>query len=506
MLRQFLLRVLLLAGIGTNIAFLLINLSPERPHLNARRRVKILVRASQVQAHWIKENELAEFGAQHDLDFDVVATKSFDGVYARLRRDKENPENILLAGIDEAYSDNAVADQLVTPFEDVIDRAQVARLSRAFLPETVGRATFERKLYYLPKRGSMDVMAFLRPAVEEAYLHWEQDKPAIEAALKEANGYGLPRGYTLEKSPNQWDDYDVFVAGWHWAHHPAHWAATRAAGTELAGIAPRVARRSGKSSEAVNDLVTSFYRHGLHTREVGKPDAPAVLDALQWEALMYKHGLFATECESRLGCDADSVSSLVASRRVAYAPLDQSDSLWVHGGARKDAAWSMENAGDLTWALRPSGASLELVNGHPARTARTFSFLEVTFWALPVRSPDKKLAAELAIFLTQRGLQQREAEALGMLPIRVDLRDQYPIFFRLDWMQRLFDASYRQAFFGAGEVPQDLVDKNYGKLYTQLRDDVVAGRGRAGAPVTLAAIREAVSRATAQGKEVSRVK
>jgi ABC-type glycerol-3-phosphate transport system substrate-binding protein len=479
MFRRLLLRALLVTGILANIAFLLINLWPERPHLATRRRVKVMVRANAQQAKWIKENELDEFGAQHDLEFDMVTTRSFDELYERLRREKDDPTGILLAGIDEAYSDNAVADKLVVPVEGVLSTKATAYILKSFMPETVQRGTFEGKMYYVPKRGSMDVMGFIKPAVEDAYLHWDVDREGIDAALREANGVGLPHNYSLQRSPNHWNDFDVFVAAWYWAHHPAPWAGTRAQMGELISPSPRVAHRTGTSAEAVNDLVGAFYRHGLHDRDVGKVDAQAVVDALQWEALLYKHGLLAKECEAQVGCDADSVAALIASRRVAYAPLNQEDSLWVHGGARKDSSWAMENAGDLGWALKPSGASLELLNGRPARKARSFSFLEVTFWAVPIRSPDRELATRLAAFLTQRGLQQREAEALGMLPIRVDLRDQYPIFFRLDWMQALLDASYRQAQIGAGEVPQDIVDKGYGGLYARLREQVVMARGRA---------------------------
>ena len=46
MLKRVLLQALLLAGIGVNIAFLLINLRPERPHLRRLTHVKVLLRAS----------------------------------------------------------------------------------------------------------------------------------------------------------------------------------------------------------------------------------------------------------------------------------------------------------------------------------------------------------------------------------------------------------------------------------------------------------------------------
>ena len=41
MLRKVLLQVLLLVGIGVNVAFLLINLKPERPHLGRQTKAKM---------------------------------------------------------------------------------------------------------------------------------------------------------------------------------------------------------------------------------------------------------------------------------------------------------------------------------------------------------------------------------------------------------------------------------------------------------------------------------
>jgi hypothetical protein len=331
-------------------------------------------------------------------------------------------------------------------------------------------------------------------------LHWEQDRVAIDAALKEANGFGLPRGYQLKKSPTQWDDYDVFVAGYYWAHHPAPWAATQANGDELTKPAPRLAWRTGASDEATRDLFASFWRHGLREKDLGKVDHPAVLDSLQWTALFHKHGLIARECQSSIGCDEISVAGLLRSRRIAWGPIDQEDSLWIHGGARRDAAWAMEGAKDLSWSARPVGASVELKpDGTPARMGKTHSFLSMYFWAIPAKSNRPRLGIQLARYLLQRGLQQREAEALGMLPIRQDLRDQYPIYFRLDWMQQLLDASYRQIYRGSSQLPADIDDKDYDQLYSQVQEaltDLPPER----TPVSRAAVREAALRAAASFK------
>ena len=146
----------------------------------------------------------------------------------------------------------------------------------------------------------------------------------------------------------------------------------------------------------------------------------------------------------------------------------------------------MRAPGDLVFAPEPAGVSLELdaKTGLPVRRGKTFSFEEIHLWALPVHSPDPRLAWELARFLTQRGLQQRETEAQGMLPIRKDLRESYQVTFRLDWMQDVLHASYRQIFLGSGDLPDDLNEIDTGLL--ELRDRVLAQPG-----VTLDRIREA---------------
>ena len=77
---------------------------------------------------------------------------------------------------------------------------------------------------------------------------------------------------------------------------------------------------------------------------------------------------------------------------------------------------------------------------------RSYSFLEMQLFAVPVHSPEPKVAVSLARFMGAHGMQRREAEAQGLLPVRNDLERDYPILFRLDWMQRILDASWPLCF------------------------------------------------------------
>jgi len=494
--KNFLVDVLVVLGIAVNIGFLLINLAPARPHLTRRTAVKVLLRASAARIAWMKENEFSEFAKANDLDIDFISAKSFDQVAELLAKEKEKPTGILLADIEDEYAEELVAAKEVLAFEDVAKPEELAAATEEYLADAIERGVVEKKLYFLPKRSQVNIATFLKPAVEEAYLGWEKDKPGIEAALKEANGVGLPRGFTLARTPDAWSSYDLFVAAWYWAHHPARWGEVQNIasfdGAPKPTLRPRMALPSGVNDDSIIATTALFYRHGMQDAQISHPESPAVLDALQWEALFRKHGLLAPEMDDPQGLESFGINKLLKERLIAWAPIDQADALWVHGGARRDADPGMKHSRDIGWSTMPRGASLELdKNGEPLREGRSFAFEEVHLWTIPVHAPRPELAFQLARFLNQRGLQQRETEAQGMLPIRKDLARDYPILFRLVWMQQILDASYRQIQVGSGDTPDGFFDQGYGEMYAKLREQVVRRRPL-DAKVDLASIRAAV--------------
>src|SRR5216683_1193305 len=174
-LRRLLVDGLVVLGIAVNVGFLFINLRPERPHLGRRTKARILLRASEPRIKWMRENQFAEFAIANDVDFELVGARTFEEVHQKLLEEKQHPTGLLLADVDG-------------------------------------------KQWYLPKRALVNVAVYLRPAIEDAYLHWEEDRKHIDAALKEANGVGLPKGFRLRRTPDRWDSFDLFVAAWTWAH------------------------------------------------------------------------------------------------------------------------------------------------------------------------------------------------------------------------------------------------------------------------------------------------
>ena len=265
-LRKLLVDGLVVLGIAVNVGFLLINLRPERPHLGRRTKVRILLRASEPRIQWMRANEFAEFAVAKDIDFELLSAPTFEDVHQKLIEEKKHPTGLLLADVDDEHAAELKDGGLVRPIADGASTVELREALSELLREANERGVVEGKQWYLPKRALVNVAVYLRPAIEDAYLHWEVDKKAIDAALKEANGKGLPDDFRLRRTPDRWDSFDLFVAAWTRAHHPARWAeASRriSADNSIAPqIAPRVAWPCGNGEDGSGELLNQLYRHG----------------------------------------------------------------------------------------------------------------------------------------------------------------------------------------------------------------------------------------------------
>jgi hypothetical protein len=139
-MKSVLLRALLGLGIAVNVGFLLINLSPERPHLARRHKAKVLVRASPWRAAWMKTNLFEEFGAARDLDIELVTARSFGEVAALLRAEKERPTGLLLADVNDEEGDGLREARALVPVQDVLDAEELSEVAADYAPEAIARA------------------------------------------------------------------------------------------------------------------------------------------------------------------------------------------------------------------------------------------------------------------------------------------------------------------------------------------------------------------------------
>ena len=138
----------------------------------------------------------------------------------------------------------------------------------------------------------------------------------------------------------------------------------------------------------------------------------------------------------------------------------------------------------------PRLSSLELdAAGKSVRPGQPFSLREDWVWALPKDAPDAELAYSFVTFLWERDNHRRECEAIGTLPLRMDVTKERASLFRLEWMDDIFDAVFAE-WEHAAALPDDVVGGN-GSRYAQLWQKIVADETATTPEQILAALKAA---------------
>ncbi len=424
----------LVLGILVDVFFAIVNFYPVAPPRGRGPRREIIAEMDQRHARWFQTNVLDEFNHEHNVNLVVRATPG-DEILARLRASRDGRHDVWLAILPSAYTGRAIHDRLVRPLDGIPDARSIAADFAELRPEVMAAARAEGRQYFLPRMTLLDLAVYRSSKVRDAVLHWLPLRPAIESALRAMNGHGLPEGYELERSPTEWDTYDAFVIGYFWAHRSYADQPPRA----------RLAHRSDPGVPGEVYLLSTIYRAGATDATIRQLDNLGAVDALAWDALFRREGLYPDAMSSETGMDAESIVGGFAEGRLFLAPVDETEAFRIHGGAMRDSESQVDDPDDLGFAAMPHGASLELdATGRPARVAQGFSFREDSVWALPAGRSDDALAYEFLRFAWSREMHVRECEAIGILPLRSDVVLARASIFRLGWQQEIFEGALAQ--------------------------------------------------------------
>jgi hypothetical protein len=447
-------------GVIIDAFFAIVNFYPVAPHPSRGPKRYVVLQLDETQAAWFQANVLEDFNAEANKDVEVIRVTEEEQLQSTAAK---YGKDVLLVGLPTTQLDAAVSKQLVRPFSDVVKSSRIATDFKDLDAPLLAIGRYKDTQYFFPWMSRLDVAVYRVSKVRDAVLHWSMLRPNIEAALKAVNGRGLPAGYQLEASPEQWDQYDLFVAGYYWANRVYNGQPAR----------PRIAHRTGDEIDGQQDIVSALYRQGVTDASLATFASPAAIDYFQWEALFRQEGIYPDDMTATEPFDDEAMLEGLQKGEVFFASIDSIEAFTLHGGSHKGAQPQIDDPGDLEFTSLPRGASLELgPKGASVRTGKSFSFREDWVWALPKASETSALAYDLVRFLWRPEIHARQSEALGMLP-------QHPLVladrvsrFRLEWMSQLFQAGLSQA---AEPVPPQMIGKGYGSVYAQLWAKIAGG-------------------------------
>lgn len=244
-------------------------------------------------------------------------------------------------------------------------------VSRAF-----AEAALDDERRIVPAAVDLVVLAWRAEAVRDATARAPSQLGALDRALVDRVGAGLPAGYAFERDPRFWTWWDLLVAGW-------SWRASGAPSVALVGGVTTWMARAGACVSAPSSAVRSVSNH-----------VECIVEPLGWQGLL--SSLDALEPSD--GSNTNRVPSAVVA--PARALLGRGER-WELSPVPRGHAWALD-----------AGRSIESW-GSGTRVG------EVLGWSMSTRATEKPLARRaMSALVTPRALSSM-ADAWRALPIRV---------------------------------------------------------------------------------------
>ena len=436
------------------MVFFSILISSDRTLSSDVRSFVLVVRMMEMQDRWFRENIIPPFEKKYNARVTVVSFDKFWDLEVMLRLERERGRHTI-GLVKTPLEMTRPLKGYMTPCDSLMDKKGLRRLKSQYNAHAIRLGTIDGKLYYLPRKLETRVMVYLRSKVAEAVRGWKGFKPAIDAALRRDNGYGLPTGYRLESDPNRWDYYDIFVVSYYWANTPYY-------GIRM----PRMAHRGKKYGGTVVGLVDRIFQMGGTSRDVLSMSTDPVVDMFVWEAVYRKNGLYNPGMWQD-PWSGGGIWNAMKDGKVFLAMMHQIDSFFIHGGTHPRMQGYLADPDDMGVALMPRGISLALDRrGRPVRRGSRKASTAGWWWGIPRTAPNPELSLELAKWITSYKNHFAECRVFGMMPVRRDILAGLKRVFPGHWMANIFDISIKQiGINGNTTVPLLPEYSRVGKIY-----------------------------------------
>ena len=390
--------------------------------------MKILVHMTTEQESYLKTQVLPLFERQNNIKIQIENYQSFNEIATRLKGPKDS---IGLVKVPFVKEWELVDNGYIRSLNSFLSPGEKDEFQKVYACWWLGARDNEQ--YYIPRKFETRILAYRPSKVATAVETWKKFAHAIDSSLSNINGRGLPEDYTLESDPNEWDFFDIYVAGYVWAH------------TKFSdGTKSRIAQRGKLYDGTALTLIDRVFECGGDSYSLFNMNSKAVLDAFLWEAAYAWGGIYDSLMWTKQWAGQQLWEGFWKGS-IYLTFFTQLDCITVLNKEIGPENMKKDIAADFATAQMPRGCSIEL---DKARQIVRQGTHRVTtggwWWGIPKRWNDPVLAYKLARFITNRENQIKECAKFGMVPVRYDvIKDPDALFFGGP-ISEVFKTSYKQ--------------------------------------------------------------
>jgi ABC-type glycerol-3-phosphate transport system substrate-binding protein len=421
----------------------------------------VLVQMMGQQEAYFTREVVPEFSKIDNVDISVLHVGNVDTLDRAIQ---DLPGKVGLIKIPFVKSQSLIQQGLLKDLNSILTSQELSDLKQTYLLTSLGESN--GKQYLIPRKFETRIMVYSKSKVGDALLFWRDLKDSANAALRQVNGEGFPAGYALEDDPNQWDYFDVFMAGWVWSHKPFD-----------GRICPRVANRGRKYSGTALGIVDRIFQCNGDSTAVLTMNGQPVVDAMMWEAVYAAYGIYNPRMWEEGWSGAD-IWKAIGSGDVYLSFMTQLDCFFLHGTGRDSLNGYFKDPDDMGVATMPAGCSIELDQNRSVLRAGSKSITTGGWWwGIAANAPDPREAYRLACHITSTKTQIQECTRFGMIPVRKDILSDIFMMFGGGWITRIYEASFQQLTLNSNVVvPTNPHFDAISNCYLEAWYDIVVGK------------------------------